>query len=60
MVGEGAGKLLFWGCLLFQCRKGRPQLRVGVGTVDKEDGGSGESSRESAGAVMLRSESPSS
>ena len=39
---------------------GRPQPGVGVGTVDKEDGGSGESSGESAGAMMLRSESPSS
>ena len=40
MVGGGAGKLLFW-CP--SAGGGRPQLRMGMGAVDKEDGGSGES-----------------
>lgn len=59
--GHGVGrcwKLLFW-CP--SAGGGRPQLRMGMGAVDKEDGGSGgEWVGESVGAMMLWSESPSS
>lgn len=58
--GEVLGSFSSGGVCCPSVGGGRPQLGVGVGTVDKEDGGSGESSGESAEAMMLRSKSPSS
>ena len=58
--GEMLGSFSSGGVCCPSAGGGRPQLRVGVGTVDKEDRGSGESRGESAGAMMLWSENPSS